>query len=472
MSRYLAIFDDADPAIEYTGAWSHSQSSDEFLGTVTNTDTDGSTASFSFKGTSVNVYGSVNPSIAGAAGTELIETYSFIVDGNSSTRRTYTPPTTKSGDVLRHLPFYQSPPLVSGHHELKISVQKGQGVMFLDYLTFDTAVARNASAILIDDRDARVVYQPTKGWGASDAFDDMMQTSQMSSEPGAGFSLQFEGKAISYWGSVPSGNSTDISISIDGGPPTRFVQDPAPASLTHNTLIYSSGALADGNHTLVATAQGSSQIHVDFFLVTPSWGANDTNLAAPSASPSSSTSWVSSGARTGPPAGVIVGGTIAGLIVMVVLALLFRFLRRRRKQRRRQLPRAAFTAGLPVGPETGGALFFVRDTSPPDMLPPASPRPTPLHIYIPGQNPDRMAISPFASALPSAAQRQKFRMSGLASQTNTAVVASRSSLAKEVGGGPEVTIVEEDPDATCVCPHSRHEPPGDEINVPPPKYSA
>ncbi|KAJ7757865.1 hypothetical protein B0H14DRAFT_2634818 [Mycena olivaceomarginata] len=40
-------------------------------------------------------------------------------------------------------------------------------------------------------------------------------------------------------------------------------------AVTTNNLIYDSGGLSDGNHTLVVTAQNDQAVWVDYFLITP-----------------------------------------------------------------------------------------------------------------------------------------------------------------------------------------------------------
>jgi hypothetical protein len=55
---------------------------------------------------------------------------------------------------------------------------------------------------------------------------------------------------------------------IDGRPPLYFTPPIQSEAVTTNNLIYDSGGLSDGNHTLVVTAQNDQAVWVDYFLIT------------------------------------------------------------------------------------------------------------------------------------------------------------------------------------------------------------
>ncbi|KAJ6585639.1 hypothetical protein B0H19DRAFT_857570, partial [Mycena capillaripes] len=103
----------------------------------------------------------------------------------------------------------------------------------------------------IDDRDPRIQYTPA--WKKFASNLDFQHTSQGSTEVGDSFSFQFEGKAISFYGDLDNNGSgvMNASMVIDGGPPVYFVPSIQTETVTTNNLIFSSGDLSDGAHTLV-----------------------------------------------------------------------------------------------------------------------------------------------------------------------------------------------------------------------------
>ncbi|KAF8215359.1 hypothetical protein K438DRAFT_774984 [Mycena galopus ATCC 62051] len=123
-------------------------------------------------------------------------------------------------------------------------------------------------------------------------------------------------------------------MTIDGGPPTFWIP-PTSATQTNN-LIYSSGTLLPGNHTLVVTATTNQPVWADYFLVVPnpvdfvapvSSSAPASNSVTASSAPSSSSTSQSSHKST--PVGEIVGPIIGVLAVVAILAAIFFRLRRR-----------------------------------------------------------------------------------------------------------------------------------------------
>ncbi|KAJ6449775.1 hypothetical protein C8R45DRAFT_849549 [Mycena sanguinolenta] len=182
MATNAAILDDRDPLIQYAGTWSGAGSYSEFYGTTTFSLEPGSTASLSFVGTSVNVYGSVG--VEGAA------SMAFEVDGSMT--GTYVAPINLTA-AIHHELFWGSPPLSNGTHTLVITQgatpASANGVIFLDYIMYDTT--STSLTYFIDDRDGRIAY--TAGWVQDESDEDFQHTSQRTSAIGESFTLEFEG---------------------------------------------------------------------------------------------------------------------------------------------------------------------------------------------------------------------------------------------------------------------------------------
>ncbi|KAJ7819775.1 hypothetical protein B0H14DRAFT_3876539 [Mycena olivaceomarginata] len=177
----------------------------------------------------------------------------------------------------------------------------------------------------IDDRDPRIKY--TAAWRKFGSDPDFQHTSQGSTFAGDSFSLQFEGKSISYYAGINNGSVGEVlnaSIVIDGGPPTFFVPGVQPEAVTTNNLIFNSGDLSEGNHTLVVTAENDHTVWTDYFLVTPNTRTPTSNplplTSGPSSPPTASTAASTSPPKTArsTPIGMIVGLVISGLILVAL----------------------------------------------------------------------------------------------------------------------------------------------------------
>jgi hypothetical protein len=111
---------------------------------------------------------------------------------------------------------------------------------------------------------------------------------------------------------------------IDGGPPMFLVPPVQSAAVTINNLIFNSGDLSDGNHTLVVAAENDHTLWIDYVLLTPS---------APSAPASSGASPTSLTPSASMHTAAIVGASV-GAVVLLAIAVAALFFLRRRKRRR------------------------------------------------------------------------------------------------------------------------------------------
>ncbi|KAJ7886222.1 hypothetical protein B0H14DRAFT_3431428 [Mycena olivaceomarginata] len=159
-------------------------------------------------------------------------------------------------------------------------------------------------------------------WRKFGSDPDFQHTSQGSTFAGDSFSLQFEGKSISYYAGINNGSVGEVlnaSIVIDGGPPTFFVPGVQPEAVTTNNLIFNSGDLSEGDHTLVVTAENDHTVWTDYFLVTPNTGTPTSNplplTSGPSSPPTASTAASTSPPKTARSTPI---GMIVGLVIVVV----------------------------------------------------------------------------------------------------------------------------------------------------------
>ncbi|KAJ6506820.1 hypothetical protein C8R45DRAFT_922984 [Mycena sanguinolenta] len=334
MATTTAIVDDRDPLIQYAGAWSQAGSSEEFDSTTTFSTTTGSTATFPFVGTSVTVYGTV-----GAHNVTPQASWSFAVDGTVT--GTYNPPANMTSDI-HHQALWTTPAssLANGSHNLVITqaTAASVGVLYLDYIMW-TTTSLAVTALFIDDRDPQVTYAPA--WRPFGSDPDFDHTSQASTSVGDFYTLPFQGRGIKIYGGMTSATE-NASIVLDGGKPTFWIP-PSTATQTNN-LMYDSGPISPGNHTLVVTATSDQSVWSDYWLVTPnpvgfvdsSPGSTSVSSSATARSSSTTTSapgssQTSTSHKKSTPVGAIVG-PIVGVLALVALVAVFFFWRRRRHQ--------------------------------------------------------------------------------------------------------------------------------------------
>ena len=166
MTTNVAIVDERDSLLHYTGSWQNAGSADEFDGTTRYSTTQGSTVSFTFvgeslcllflrtkceemsAGTSISVFGTVAKEPPPQASME------FMID--NSIQGTYTSPSDLTADV-HHETLYTSPALSSGTHTLVITQTTALAapVIYLDYIMYNPT-STNVGQYFIDDRDPRI----------------------------------------------------------------------------------------------------------------------------------------------------------------------------------------------------------------------------------------------------------------------------------------------------------------------------
>ncbi|KAJ7679742.1 hypothetical protein B0H17DRAFT_986855 [Mycena rosella] len=289
MTTNVVIVDDRDSPIQYAGSWNDAGAEVEFHGTTRWASQAGSTASFTFSGSSVTVYGSV------AAKNPAEASLNFVID--NSVTGSYTP-SDSLDEGLFHEALWTSPSMSEGTHTLVITQTRAadEGQIYLDYMLYTTASDDSGGPYFIDDRDSRITYTPA--WRQFGSENDFQHTSQESTSTGDSFSLTFEGTRISFYGGLTTSDAglMKASMVLDGGSPVVY-NAPNPIPATTNNLIYTSEDLPDGTHTLVVTAETDQTMWADYFLVTP----NTPSSLPPQTPPSPPTTPTSLGSPTTTP---------------------------------------------------------------------------------------------------------------------------------------------------------------------------
>ncbi|KAF7308065.1 hypothetical protein MKEN_01168800 [Mycena kentingensis (nom. inval.)] len=406
MSAHLAIVDDHDPLVVYSGTWVDQGIQEEFQRTTRCSTAVGARMSFAFEGTTVAVYGSVKANAAPY-------TLSFTVDDASS--QSYSPPTGATSDAHHQL-LYTVDDLPDGAHKLLATVTSASPgsacAVQLDYITF-TTTSTDVPAYYFDDRDPELLYQPV--WLQTGSDQDFMHTSQKpQTRGGSNMTFQFMGRGISVHGAVDPG-LVGASFILDGGAPVPYRAPSNLTALSQNTLFYTSPMnLGPEKHTLVFAADGDLAIWLDYLLVLPLQGVSEntstgTAPALPSTvSRSTSTSDAGSSSALIPASSsrnklsiaLAIAGPLGGVLVLgLLLTVLLICVRRRRRQARAALmPDPLVDSGSGDLPASPWSTSTVKPTWSGSVMPT-------LQLGVPVRYGKLAALSPSASspATPSSA---------------------------------------------------------------------
>ncbi|KAF5322600.1 hypothetical protein D9619_001541 [Psilocybe cf. subviscida] len=388
----LLTVEDSSPLISYApaGSWSDSPSNDpllsSYLGNSYHTSSaQGATATFSFVGTGVSIFGGRRPNYGA---------YTVSVDGN-----TIQTGTSQASQDLSRQQLASATGLSYGNHTLVLT-NTGGAPVDIDSIDFQTSGGPSGSIPVakdFDDADPAMTYTPSPdAWQTNTDPGFFGNTLHFTQTPGASASMKFSGEAVAVYGTV-SPDHANIVVNVDGQATTLPGGANGFASLVHtDVLLFYRGDLDGTEHTITmsadsqpgtgpfidldrmtvftpsgspggvasvsSSAPASSSAAFSSILptasvvasVSASASASTTASAAaditagPSASPSVNLN--SNGSTSHTSTGVIVGSVIGGLAVLfMLLATAFLFYLRRRRQRTARLHKSMISVS-PVLP--------------------------------------------------------------------------------------------------------------------------
>ncbi|KZT18750.1 hypothetical protein NEOLEDRAFT_1103183 [Neolentinus lepideus HHB14362 ss-1] len=341
MSNTTTLIDNPNPLITYlpSGAWSFRTPSNpadagmdqqyarySMGGTFTVTTTYSASASFTFNGTSVTLYG---------ANRQNHGFYNITLDGIS--QGSYNGSTDNPIGVWGSL--YWSGELEEGPHTVVITnvpTGSNNNWLDLDYITFTTSVSTQTT--LVQDTDPSFHWQGS-GWSKNVANENQYNgtSGHLSCSNEDSVVYTFQGDSVQIYGVLgPSQGSYSISLDnqsisqIPNGNQDYFYAD---------TLLYAASELPVGLHNVTLTNLASSYtcLGIDYAIAGLATVVSSTSTSAmsPTAASTHSASNLPSSTNTKTSTGAIVGGVVAGVAVLsLVLASLWFFLCRRRGMRR------------------------------------------------------------------------------------------------------------------------------------------
>ncbi|KAG6906079.1 hypothetical protein DXG01_016022 [Tephrocybe rancida] len=428
MSTRRVVIDDTDPRIKYTGSgWFISKGNDAvgtqgptYLGSQHAFKSGQGLITFTFEGTSVDVYGT-NGQVP--FGGQYDPKWGCHVDSQAVS------PRSGSSDVENNWPICQTDGLSAGEHTLVVDITaEGDGAFYFDRIMYTPSGGfPDGSAIWMAFSDPAVVYDDN--W--------VLWGSRVTDVHGASVSLSFTGSSLTWVGEIPADSSTSpasLSYSIDGGSAvTVSMAGSSSSSLQSNHVWFSTSDFSSGSHSLKVTYNGNKNVPLSLAYVylgnskittgstgsssqspsvdssqpsgpssdsvssplSPTLSLSSTSPLASSPSNSSSSRPVALGSSTtslepqqvAPPAAstsapvgsgktntpsqqastqhsttpwIIVAGVCGGLFLLLLLGVLFFFIRRRR-QRKASLPTSPSV--IPFMSASGAPSGYIFDTA-------------------------------------------------------------------------------------------------------------
>lgn len=243
----LTSIDDTDPAVTYSGEWQTGPGAAKFGGSDHYTDHQGASASLSFTGNSISLFGAQAP---------WHGDLSVSVDGGAAVAVSVYA-AGRADDVQ----LFQRNDLSDGPHTITVTAM-GTGarghVIAVDRFQIgsdQSAPAATtpppASSTAVDDVDAAFAYSgpwQTSQGPAKSAGDD-----HYSDSSGATATLTFDGTGATVLGAMASWYGI-ATFSVDGGPETQV--DLYSAERLDQQSLFSVHGLAAGSHTIRATVTG------------------------------------------------------------------------------------------------------------------------------------------------------------------------------------------------------------------------
>ncbi|KAF8598672.1 hypothetical protein BDV93DRAFT_412802, partial [Ceratobasidium sp. AG-I] len=245
---YNVTVDDIYPLITYKSQWqeSHELVSDlkkvHYLGgTFHTTQGGGSTASFSFNGTTVYIFGAKRSNHG---------YYNVTIDGNQAER--FDGQAGGTGEK----PLYRKTDLADRMHTVVLSNDPDAGTVSavdIDFITWTSSDIAGTSNQTIDDSDGAFTYKsPGVAWSTSTMYssDHYGGTEHATNTNQANASLLFEGSGIYLYGGTLHDHG-GFSVQIDAGFPVSL--NGSTSGYHSGVLLYYADGLGVGKHTLTVT---------------------------------------------------------------------------------------------------------------------------------------------------------------------------------------------------------------------------
>ncbi|KIJ44148.1 hypothetical protein M422DRAFT_30652 [Sphaerobolus stellatus SS14] len=332
------VVDDTDSDIRYTGSWVLDQTGDlnkggnfgpVYRNSVHSANTSDASFSYSFNGTSIDIWGSNN--IANNSGV-ITPSWACYIDNIK------LPDQAPFQFFENNWVLCSQDKLVDGPHELTVNVSTTGQHFYFDYIEYlpSSTVSLSSKTLNVDHLDPAIQYGA--GW------QDLGSTANMTSVAGTELTFEFIGTSLSWLGFIPTElphNASNATFSVDGGSPATF-RLPGLTSDSSNTIynqvFFTTPNLTMGKHTLKVVHLGSRAqtplTLTNMFLINGTFPSTPSNTQITQASSSSITpnqSVNSDSHKT--TIGAIIGVVLGGLALLLIIGGVLVWMRRQRNHR-------------------------------------------------------------------------------------------------------------------------------------------
>ncbi|KAF9462292.1 hypothetical protein BDZ94DRAFT_1166190 [Collybia nuda] len=244
--------EDTSPVISYSTGWraghsSGDQSANRYSqSSFTVTNVQGATASFSFNGTSVGIFGAKR----GNHGAYQVKLDSTLYPPNSG----------KANDPgIFQTPLFSAAGLSQGFHTVTLTNQEGS-FLDIDFITWETTVGTNSSGNFyvntVQDTSPSFTYLPSEtDWGvpSKNIGSFMGGSGHATTKSGASLTYSFDvGESVSLYGPVGPDGSL-FAVHVDGSSASAYTT--VQEFYTPQSLLYHASSLGPGSHNLTLICQ-------------------------------------------------------------------------------------------------------------------------------------------------------------------------------------------------------------------------
>lgn len=285
----VCIVDDTDPDIHYSGSWetglSVDANSNEYKSTFHSSQADGNWLDYTFFGTEISVYGTLN-----ASGINNPPNVSFSIDDGSpqAFNSTGSVRVFDSALISSHVLLYRASDLTkNAPHTLTIktgTLTSPAALFYFDFFTVSTEADKASGSIIVDDRD--LLISITGSWGLQGIIGNYMETTRQGPPPDGGTAtFRFNGTSVAVYGTTlsPLGANTTAAIrfNVDNSQVLDFTGPPNSTWVRHIPLVQVDGLSTNQEHVLEIASLNSDKWFLDYIVYeTADNGGQDNTLSA------------------------------------------------------------------------------------------------------------------------------------------------------------------------------------------------
>ncbi|KAL0952765.1 hypothetical protein HGRIS_006993 [Hohenbuehelia grisea] len=224
-------------------------------GTFTLCSTAGASATFTFTGTSVWIFGAKRDNHG---------PYTINLDGAVTTDSGFA-----NSPGLFQTPLFSAKGLQHRSHTLTITNSLNNDTrpyLDIDFITW-TSEAKDDQSTFLPNTDSHFSYDPPTSWSSASQEGFNSSAARSTLESGASMFLKFSGESVTVFGAIGP-TSAPYTVELDGEAPSSY--NATKDLYTPQVMLYHTDNLSSGDHTLKLTsapANSGQALSIDYALV-------------------------------------------------------------------------------------------------------------------------------------------------------------------------------------------------------------